>query len=92
MIAETDVLGDAAVVKMAMVGMADMVADVDAATIITTTTPTKPNLIHLDFILRLNRTNFPLKSMTRFRTSEYAKTMVYQKICGFFFIFNNFFT
>ena len=70
---EMDVLGDAAVVKMAIASVVDVVADVVTATIITTTTPTKPNPIHLDFILRQNGTNFPLKSMTRFRRSVTSK-------------------
>ena len=70
---ETDILGDMAAVKMATAGMADVVADVAVAIIVTTTTPAKPNLIHPDFILRLSGTNFPLKSMTRFRRSVIRK-------------------
>ena len=63
MMAEMDhVLGDAVVVEMAMVGVVDMMAEMDMVTIATITTPTKPNPMHLDFILWQNGTSFPLKS------------------------------
>ena len=63
--AETDILGDAAVVEMATADAVDMVADAVVATIATTTTPTptptptiKPNLIHLDSILLMSGISF----------------------------------
>ena len=71
--AEMDILGEVVAVKISTEGMADMVEDMVMATIITTTIPTKPNLIHPDFILLLSGTNFPLKIMTRFRRSMIRK-------------------
>ena len=67
--AEMDILGVVAVVAMAMAGMVDALADTDVVTIATTTTPTKPNLMHADVILWQNGTNFLLKSVTRFGRS-----------------------
>ena len=49
--AEKDILGDVAAVKMAMVGVADVVVVTDTVTITTKIIPTKPDLMHPDFIL-----------------------------------------